>query len=152
MNDNLKNNILITENIKQKRLTILDYFDAYICHHYQLKVDNDDKHMHRNTPELLVLFVWYFRVSRFHFLRLSFILYVKNYTVCYHHVTYPFQSESTLYSCLNVKELVARNRRDIWILSDSNGIRTHNQLVYFILKVYFYFKTLCFVSVKVNKS
>ena len=50
-------------------------------------------------------------------------------TVCYYHVTYAFQSKSTLYSCLNVKELLARNRRDIWILSDSNGIQTHNQLV-----------------------
>ena len=28
-------------------------------------------------------------------------------------VTYAFQSESTLYSCLNVKELLARNRREI---------------------------------------
>ena len=26
-------------------------------------------------------------------------------TVCYYHVTYMFQSESTPYSCLNVKEL-----------------------------------------------
>ena len=30
-------------------------------------------------------------------------------TVCSYHVTYAFQSESTLYSCLNVKELLARN-------------------------------------------
>ena len=29
------------------------------------------------------------------------------------HVTHAFQSESTLYSCLNVKELLARNRREI---------------------------------------
>ena len=28
-------------------------------------------------------------------------------TVCFYHVTYAFQSESTLYSCLNVKELLA---------------------------------------------
>ena len=34
-----------------------------------------------------------------------------------------------LYSCLNVKELVARNRRDIWRLSDCNGTRTHDHLV-----------------------
>ena len=34
-------------------------------------------------------------------------------TVCFYHVTYAFQSESTLYSCLNVKELLARNRREI---------------------------------------
>ena len=31
--------------------------------------------------------------------------------------------------CLNVKELPARNKRDIWSLSDCNGIRTHNHLV-----------------------
>ena len=34
-------------------------------------------------------------------------------TVCFYHVTYAFQSESTLCSCLNVKEPLARNRRDI---------------------------------------
>ena len=51
-------------------------------------------------------------------------------TVYYYNVTYVFQSESTLSSCLNVKELLARNRRDIWSLSDSNRIRTHNHLVH----------------------
>ena len=30
--------------------------------------------------------------------------------------------------CLNVKELLARSRRHIWILSDSNDIRTHDHL------------------------
>ena len=51
-------------------------------------------------------------------------------TLCSYHVTYTFQSEFTLYSCLNVKELFARNRRDIWRLSDSNGTRTYyNYLV-----------------------
>ena len=34
-------------------------------------------------------------------------------TVCSCHVTYAFQSESTLYSCLNVKELFARSRHEI---------------------------------------
>ena len=34
-----------------------------------------------------------------------------------------------MYTCLNVKEPLAWNRRDIWSLSDSNGIRTHNHLV-----------------------
>ena len=51
-------------------------------------------------------------------------------TVSYYHVTYAFQCESNLYSYLNVKELVAQNRRDIWSLSDSNEIQTHNQLVF----------------------
>ena len=50
-------------------------------------------------------------------------------TVCSYHVTYAFQSESTLYSCLSVKELLARNRREIWSLSDCNGTRTHNHLI-----------------------
>ena len=34
-------------------------------------------------------------------------------TVRSYHVTYAFQSESTLYSCLNFKELLARSRREI---------------------------------------
>ena len=42
---------------------------------------------------------------------------------------YVFQSESLLYSCLNVKERLAQNRRNIWSLSVSDGNRTHNHLV-----------------------
>ena len=38
----------------------------------------------------------------------------------YYHVMQAFQSESTHYNFLDVKELPARNRRDIW---------THNHLV-----------------------
>ena len=45
------------------------------------------------------------------------------------HVTYAFQSESTLYSCLNVKELLARSRREISSVSDCNWTRNHNHLV-----------------------
>ena len=45
-------------------------------------------------------------------------------TVCSCHVTYAFQSESTLYSCLNVKELLARSRREIWRLSHCNWTLT----------------------------
>ena len=55
-------------------------------------------------------------------------------TLCYYHVMIlschiGFQSESTFCSYLNVKELLAWNRRDIWNLSDSNRIRTHNHLL-----------------------
>ena len=39
------------------------------------------------------------------------------------------QSESNLYSCLNFKELLARNKHDIWSLNESNEIRIHNLLV-----------------------
>ena len=61
------------------------------------------------------------------------VITVGQYTypaVCYYHVTYASQSESTLYSCLNAKEPLAPNRRDIWSLSDSNSTRTHNHLVH----------------------
>ena len=40
------------------------------------------------------------------------VLVVKM-SVCSCHVMYAFESESTLYSCLNVKELLARSRREI---------------------------------------
>ena len=43
-------------------------------------------------------------------------------------VSRTFQSDSALYSCLNVKELLAQNRCDIRSLSDSNGIRAHDHL------------------------
>ena len=45
------------------------------------------------------------------------------------YVTYAFQSESTLYSCLNVKELLVQSRREIWSLSDCNWTQTQNHLV-----------------------
>ena len=45
------------------------------------------------------------------FFVIHFILISYELTVCSCHVTYTVQSESTLYSCLNVKELLARSRR-----------------------------------------
>ena len=47
-------------------------------------------------------------------------------TVCYYNVTNAFQNESTGYSCLNVKKLLAQNWHDIWSLCNSNRIKTHN--------------------------
>ena len=67
--------------------------------------------------------------------KLSFLEKLKKYldiinlTVSSYHVRYAFWSESTLYSCLNVKELLARNRRSIWSSSGLNGIRNHSHLV-----------------------
>ena len=52
---------------------------------------------------------------------------VSGLTVCYYHIT--FQSDFTLYSCLNVKELIAWKKRDFWSSSDRSGIRTHKQFV-----------------------
>ena len=53
----------------------------------------------------------------------------KYMTVCSCHVTYAFWIESTLLSYLNVKELLARSRLEIWSLSDCNWTRTQNHLV-----------------------
>ena len=58
-----------------------------------------------------------------------FIRIYKKMTVCSCYVTYAFQSESTVYSFLNVKKLLARNRRKVWMLSDCNWTRTQNHLV-----------------------
>ena len=38
INGNPKGNILVSEKIKHKSLTILEYFDACICHHHQPKM------------------------------------------------------------------------------------------------------------------
>ena len=61
-------------------------------------------------------------------------------TVCSCHVTYAFQSEYTLYSCLNVKGLLARSRRKIWSLSDWNWTRNPKPLSSNLLNgwVFFY--------------
>ena len=50
------------------------------------------------------------------------------WTVCHYNVQFTFQSESALYSWLNVKELLARSRCSIWTLSDCNGTQTQNHL------------------------
>ena len=65
-----------------------------------------------------------------HYIKFIIGLIKASLIVCSYHVTYAFQSESTLYSCLNVKELLARSRREIWSLSDCNWTRTHNHLVH----------------------
>ena len=47
----------------------------------------------------------------------------------FYHVTYAFQSESTLNKCLNVMKLLGRKRRNVWSLSNCDGTRTHKRLV-----------------------
>ena len=49
--------------------------------------------------------------------------------VCSYHVTYDFQSKSTLCIWVNVKELLASNRADTWSLTDCSRTRTLNHLV-----------------------
>ena len=56
------------------------------------------------------------------------LIYMVDWTICLYHVTYAFQSESTLHIWLNVKRFFARKRHDIWCLSNWNGTQTHNHL------------------------
>ena len=55
MNNNPKNNILMSENIKQKGLTILEYFDAYMSEFcsskqaFQQQIDHNKMLMSWNT-------------------------------------------------------------------------------------------------------
>ena len=51
-----------------------------------------------------------------------------HFTVSSYYFTYAFQSESTLYSCLNVKKILTQSRRNIWSLCDWNETRTHSHL------------------------
>ena len=46
--------------------------------------------------------------------KLNFNLHITN-TACFYHVTYTFQSESTIYSCLRLKGILPRNRWNIWV-------------------------------------
>ena len=55
----------------------------------------------------------------------STYIYTVHLTVCSCHVTYTFQSESTLYICLNVKKLLARNRREIWSLTSRSHLKSY---------------------------
>ena len=79
---------------------------SFVFYHFKLKV-------HCNIS-LYVIFSYFL---------ISFL------TVCSYDVTYAFQNECTFYSYLNVKELLAGNRRGIWSLNDCNWTRTHNHIV-----------------------
>ena len=59
----------------------------------------------------------------------SVLICTVHLTICSSHVTYALQREFTLFSCLNVKELLARSRREIWSLSDCQWTQTQNLLV-----------------------
>ena len=53
----------------------------------------------------------------------------EHFTLRHYHVTYAFQSESTLCICFNVKGLPGPNRSQIWNLSECNRTRTKSHLV-----------------------
>ena len=55
---------------------------------------------------------------------------IKAIPLCSYHVTYAFEIESTLYSRLNVNELLARRKCEVWSLSDCNWTRIYNHLVH----------------------
>ena len=77
--------------------------------------------------------------------------------------TYLFHSEYLLYSCLNIKELFTRNRRDIWSLSNNNGTGWLNGWVFVYelsgfgfesrcCHLHFFLVLLLYLSTKINKQ
>ena len=56
--------------------------------------------------------------------------------LCYYYVTYAFQGESAVYRCLNVKELLARNRRNILSLTVTSWNWWSCQLSHLIINCY----------------
>ena len=75
----------------------------------------------QNKGKILIWWEYYNQCGIYQRSRISLLEPRQNSLsiVCSYHVTYAFQSESTLYSCLS----------DIWSWSDCNGTRTHNHLV-----------------------
>ena len=61
---------------------------------------------------------------------LGVLICTVHLTVCSYHVTHVFQSESTLYSCLNVKEFLALSRHKICSFLACDWTRTHNHWVH----------------------
>ena len=82
---------------------------------------------------VLLFNLWFFQsINLYNEKQKGFYFFLRELilTVCSCHVMYAFQSESTLYSCLNVKELLAQSWCEIWSLSDCNWTRTQNHLVH----------------------
>ena len=65
-------------------------------------------------------------VYHYHFL--SSKDYIGLYVLIMSHMR--FRVESTLCGCLNVKELLAQSRQEIWTLSNCNWTQNHNHLVH----------------------
>ena len=57
------------------------------------------------------------------------LICLEHLTVSSHHVTHLFQSESTISSFPNLKDVFAKNSRDTQRLGECSGIQTHNHLV-----------------------
>ena len=70
-----------------------------------------------NTDQLLPLYIYFCSADR-----KCMVCSASDYVINFMFLScaYAFQSESTLYSCVNVKERLARSRREIWNLNDCN--------------------------------
>ena len=100
--------------------TIENIMPNYIPHETIICDDRDPPWINRNMKQLILdknhAYKSYIGndktlkfFNQFQFLQTK----LNSLTVCSYNVTYAFQSESTLHICMNVKELLARNRRDI---------------------------------------
>ena len=69
--------------------------------------------------------IYFKKMFSLYFLKTSSVNPLTRLSACFYHVSYAFLSESTLWGCVNVKELLARNSR----LGDCNGTQTHNHSV-----------------------
>ena len=92
--------------------------------------NDDEKHFNWRWPNRNIIKLLRFQINplshiplsinslhwHLHLSSLYLCLLLQHLTVCFCRVTYVFQSEPTLYSCLNVKELLARSRYEIWSL------------------------------------
>ena len=64
--------------------------------------------------------------------------------VCSYHVMYPFEIESTLYICLNVKELLAWNRQEIWMVKSEIWWNLMVWILRVTIRKFYFFQVLWF--------
>ena len=130
-----KYNVMMSAAFYETQVDICGTFKAYSMHHKRrrtikfrltvyycvptsttsLKVM--DHYSTQSIIQLFILFSYEFGYPKFMLIDEGSQLVKGCQTiqlpVFFYHITYVFQSESTLYSCLNVKELFARNWGDI---------------------------------------
>ena len=90
--------------------------------------------IHSIDPILVIMLFcqWLFDISRFQGISTSWLLNSLSIKLdCMFLSCHVRASEwiHTLYSCMNVMELIVCNRRQIWSLSNCKGTLTHNHLV-----------------------
>ena len=92
--------------------------DIFINHNHNkcdnnVNNNNENNKINNEKKAIIVTTIMMMMMKLRIVIKVICVIVNSSLTVSYYHVTYVFQSESTSYSCLNVKELLPQNRRHI---------------------------------------